>query len=110
MKQLCKRLGLGVLAILSLLTPLVALFPQQVAAAGETFTWKDYNTITASGGNLKSAVEFKLAANSNPQRFTPAGASRPTDKKGCDLDGASITLSSDSAATFDNKTWDEVKN
>ena len=110
MKQVFKRFAFGVLALLSLLTSFAAFLPKDVHAAGENFKWIDYNTLEMSGGDLKNTVKFKLSANSNPQRFSPADASRPTDKSGCDLDGSLITLSSDSSATFHNKTWDEVKN
>lgn len=110
MKQICKRLGFGLLAVASFLGVALAAFPASVAAAGETYTWKDYNTLTMSGGDIKKPVEFKLIANSNPQRFVPADASRPTDKAGCDLDAAVITLNSDSSANFDNETWSEVQN
>lgn len=97
MKQLCKRLGFGVLAVLSLLASVSAILPSKVFAAGETYTWKDYNTITVSGGDLKGSTELKLVQGSNPQRFL--SDPDPEHQKGCKLQ-LSLTLNSDSSATL----------
>lgn len=111
MKQLGKRFGFGLFAALSLFSIALSLIPIKIAHAdGETYKWKDYNTITMSGGDIKNSVEFKLGANSNPQRFTPADGKRPTYKDGCDLDGANITISSDTSGTIDNTTLEEFQN
>jgi hypothetical protein len=103
MKQVYKRLGFGALAVISLLTSLLALFPVGVSAAGETFTWKDYNTFTVSGGDLKGSYDYKMVQGSNPQKFSPAGGTNfPEHEAGCDL-GFTVILSSDSAGKIEYK-------
>lgn len=100
MKQTFKRLQIGTLAILSLLSMAIAIFPIHVPkaeAAGETYTWKNYNTITVSGGNFKSPVDYKLVQGSNPQRFMTDF--NPVIKPGCNL-ALTITLTSDTSATL----------
>ncbi|HEU4914725.1 MAG TPA: hypothetical protein VFT16_05000, partial [Candidatus Saccharimonadales bacterium] len=93
MKQVCKRFGFGIAAVISFLTTVSVLFPQQAAAAGETFTWKDYNTITVSGGDLKGSYQYKLIQGSSPHRFN-AAPDLPEHKRGCDV-GFTITLNDD---------------
>lgn len=97
MKQFLQRLGLLLLATFSLTTVVLGSFPAKVFAAGETYTWKDNNTITVSGGDLKNSVDFKLVQGTNPERFSNQSATSLQHESGCVL-GLDITLSSDSSA------------
>jgi hypothetical protein len=97
MKQLGKRFGFGTLAVLSLLMSVLAMFPAKVFANGETYTWKDNNTITVSGGDLKAGRDFKLIQNSKPQRFVAADGNLLPHKAGCSLE-LTIELINDSSA------------
>lgn len=96
MKQAYKQFGYGVLAVLSLLTVATSVFPVKAHAQGETYTWKDYNTITVSGGDLKGSVDLKLQQGSNPQHFIANPL--PQHNAGCSLD-LSLTLDSDTSGT-----------
>jgi type IV secretory pathway VirB6-like protein len=96
MKQIMQRLKFGVLALLSVLSMVLAIIPvHEAAAAGETYTWKNYNTITVSGGDFTTTVDYKLVQGSNPQHFVSDTA--PKVKAGCNL-GLVITLTSDTSA------------
>lgn len=95
MKQLGKRFGFVALAVVSLLASAISFFPPKAQAAGETYTWKDYNTVTVSGGDFKGTYEFKLVQNSNPQRFS--SDKQPDVKAGCRL-ALTFTLINDSSA------------
>ncbi len=97
MKEFYKRFGLISLALVSLLATALRMLPASVAAAGETYTWKDYNTIVAAGGDLKGSTEYKLVQGSNPQRFSTN--TFPQNKAGCQLE-LTITLNSDTSATL----------
>lgn len=92
-----KRFGFVLLATASLLATALRLMPLPVAAAGETYTWKDYNTITVSGGDLKGSAELKLIQGTNPQKFAATG--KTNNKAGCDLQ-LTLTLNSDTSATL----------
>jgi hypothetical protein len=60
--------GLGALA-LGILSGLI--HSQPVAAAGEVYTWKDFRTITVSGGDLKGTSDI-LLSNTPPSGDTAA--------------------------------------
>lgn len=104
MIQLRKRLGFGLLASLSLLTLVMSIFPIRVHADGETYKWKDYNTIVVSGGDFKQSTEFKLAQGSNPQRFT--AFQYPEIKAGCRLE-VILQLVNDTTVTLDVATKED---
>src|SRR5690348_3332953 len=97
MKKLRTRFGFGLFAAVSLLSMVLSLIPvAKVLAASETYTWKDYNTIHVSGGNLKGAYDLKLIQGSNPQAFNSTG--KVDDKAGCDT-RLVVKISSDTAGT-----------
>jgi hypothetical protein len=56
-------------------------FQRPAAANGETFKWKDYNTITVSGGDLKGTGELKLQPGGAGGIIGP-GYTGPTDIDG----------------------------
>ncbi len=60
--RLPRRFRLPLLAIASFLLAVIATMVQSapVKAAGETYTWKDYRTITVSGGDVKTPVDFLI--------------------------------------------------
>lgn len=64
-----------------------ALFPGPVFAAGETYVWKDYNTISVSGGDLTSGGDLVIvpSSGSNPAFQPQSYATAPKHKAGCDL-------------------------
>ncbi|HEY5667689.1 MAG TPA: hypothetical protein VIR03_00830 [Candidatus Saccharimonadales bacterium] len=95
MKQLSKRLGLVALAVSSLLTMALSAFPVKVAAAGETYTWKDYNTITIAGGDFTGAVDYKLSQGTNGVFI--AAPSYPNYQNKCQL-SLTVTLINDNSA------------
>lgn len=61
MKWLIKKLGLASTAVISLLALGAIFLPQSAAAAGETYTWKDYRTLTVTGGDSRGSTDLLLA-------------------------------------------------
>lgn len=77
--------------------------PEKAYAAGEVFTWKDYNTITLSGGDTTGGPwDLKLSTNNNlpatQQEFRWMGPipQGPTHKSGCHLTFRVIVTGSNS--------------
>ncbi len=60
MTSLLKKISVGIVALVSLLLASVLLFSSKAYAAGETYTWKDYRTITVSGGDTIGTADFIL--------------------------------------------------
>lgn len=61
MKWFLKKIGLVTAAIASLVVLGGVFLPQSAAAAGETYTWKDYRTLTVTGGDIRGTGELLLA-------------------------------------------------
>ncbi|MEK7153214.1 MAG: hypothetical protein AAB834_04655, partial [Patescibacteria group bacterium] len=97
MKRTYKRITFAILAGISLTASLIGTFPAIVSAAGETYVWKDFNTIVVSGGDLRGSIEFKLVQGSNPERF--ASTSPVEHSAGCDL-RSSINVSGNTSGTL----------
>ena len=51
------RIICGFLAALVMLLPIIALLPAQVSAAGETWKWKDNQTVTVTGGDANGTLK-----------------------------------------------------
>lgn len=87
MKKILKRLSLYALVIGVLFTSLLALFPDRAFAAGETYTWKDYNTISVAGGDLTSGGDLVIVPSSgaNPAFQSASINAAPNHKAGCKL-------------------------
>lgn len=58
MNSLARRLILLLIALLGVLSSVIAASP--LSAAGETFTWKDFRTITVTGPDLKGPSDVTL--------------------------------------------------
>lgn len=78
MMKLFRRLGLTTIFAISLGLFGVVIFQAPANANGEKYTWKDNNTITVSGGDLRKTVELKLQPGGASGIIGP-GYTGPTD-------------------------------
>ncbi|HET8669815.1 MAG TPA: hypothetical protein VFM05_04080, partial [Candidatus Saccharimonadales bacterium] len=97
MKDLLRRIALGMGAGLSLLTASLAIFPSTALAAGETYRWIDFNTLEMSGGDLSGGAIFKLVQGSSPERFS--AEQLPKHESGCSL-SMTITVTGPNSGTI----------
>ncbi|MGD8374259.1 MAG: type IV secretion system protein [Candidatus Woesebacteria bacterium] len=63
MKQLKNKILLTFVSIAFFVVSAAFVSPSKVAAAGETYTWKDFRNITVSGGDLKGTSNLTLSDN-----------------------------------------------
>jgi hypothetical protein len=61
MKRLLQKISIGLISLLGVAVGGM-LFAQPASAAGETYTWKDFRTITVSGGQTQGPVDFLLSS------------------------------------------------
>ena len=68
-QTLSKRIVFGVLSAGFVLSSLLSLLPQKTLAAGETYKWKDFQTITVTGGDLGGS-SFRMTADASNNQFS----------------------------------------
>lgn len=90
------------LILASVLAVAISSIPlQPVSAAGETYTWKDYNTITLSGGDINGTYDLKMSPNSAVQQFSYSEANNwIRHESGCVLLPFYLKLNNDNSATI----------
>ncbi len=84
-----KRFVVAALSVLSIVTPLAVLMPQKAVAAGETYTWKDYQTISITGGDLGGSTLQMATSDPTHNMFTGTVTYKP---KNCIFDADFNTI------------------